>query len=210
MGTLRYATIISPTFTDGPGMRTSIYFQGCSIRCVGCQSPQLWDHRGGIEVPVASIARAVLATGLPVTILGGEPFDQACGLAQIVATLKGCGRHVIVYSGYTYEQLRVHAQDDPDVGAVLGLADVLVDGPFIQQQDDPFVQYRGSRNQRPIDLVATRETGVLTVLDWDMPELVISDDGSIFGAEGLIALMSDEGQRTRRCGQWRTNSARAH
>lgn len=203
MATLRYAQIISPTYTDGPGKRTSIYFQGCSIRCPGCQSPHLWDALGGFGVPVSAVAAALLATELPITILGGEPFDQPEGLAQLVATMKGCGRHVIVYSGYTYEQLLERAQTDPNVSIVLGLADVLVDGPFIWQQDDPFVQYRGSRNQRPIDLQATRQTDELVLLDWDTPELVINDRGDMLGAEGLIALISDEGQRTRRCGQTR-------
>lgn len=203
MATLRYATIISPTFTDGPGKRASLYFQGCSIRCPGCQSPHLWESSGGIEAHVTQVARILIATGLPVTILGGEPFDQARALAQLVAVLKASGRHVIVYSGYTYEELSERSVLDADVFAVLTLADVLVDGPFIWQQDDPFVQYRGSRNQRPIDLVATRMTGSPVILDWDTPEIVISDAGEILGAEGVIALISDEGRRTRRCGQTR-------
>jgi len=201
MATLRYSTIISPTFTDGPGKRASVYFQGCAIRCPGCQSPHLWDASGGMEVHVTQVARTLIATGLPISILGGEPFDQPAALAQLVMVLKGAGRHVIIYSGYTYEQLIERDDADGNNRMVLALADVLVDGPFIWQQDDPFVQYRGSRNQRPIDLVATRRAGELVLLDWDTPELIISDAGDVLGAEGVIALVSDEGERTRRCGQ---------
>lgn len=203
MAILRYAQIVSPVFTDGPGRRASIYFQGCSIRCSGCQSPHLWEASGGVEADVAQVARMLMATGLPVSILGGEPFDQPAALSRLVDVLKVVGRHVIVYSGYTYEQLRERARCNWDIQMVLDLADVLVDGPFLWQEDDSFVQYRGSRNQRPIDLMATRESGKLVLLDWDTPELVISETGDILGAEGLIALISNAGQRTRRCGQTR-------
>jgi anaerobic ribonucleoside-triphosphate reductase activating protein len=183
MANIFIATIIAPVYTDGPGERASVYFQGCSIRCPGCQSPHLWGRTGVKPTSVEHVARTLLATDLPVTILGGEPFDQPVALAHLVAILKSEGRHVIVYSGFTYEQLMIRSLTDSAVRTALMACDVLVDGPFVYQQDDAYVQYRGSRNQRPIDMVATRATERLALLDWDTPELIVTSDGRILATQ---------------------------
>jgi len=192
--TIQIATI-QTGYTDGPGKRVSLYVQGCTLRCPGCQSPSLWAKSSGKTMDVEVVAQTLLAYDLPITIIGGEPLQQAPAVALLIKRLKTAGRHVIVYTGYVYEEL-VQAPIAA-VTDILYFADVLVDGRYDATQDDSFVQYRGSRNQRPIDLVTTRTTGVLTVLDWDEPELIILENGDLVGAEGLL----DDGAYTTMCGE---------
>lgn len=187
---------IQTGYTDGPGKRVSLYVQGCTLRCPGCQSPHLWHKEGGTAMEVADVAEELLSYGLPITIIGGEPLQQAPSVAMLINRLKkDVGRHIIVYTGYTYEEL-VQTMNWA-IADILLTADVFVDGRYDSAQDDAFVQYRGSRNQRPIDLVATRTTGTLTVLNWDEPELLVLEDGSIVAAEGLL----EDGAHARMCGE---------
>ncbi len=210
MGTIRVAAIVPHTLTDGPGERVSLYMQGCSIRCPGCQNAHIWDHHGGEEVSIATLAERLMGYHLPITILGGEPFDQVQALAKLLAIMKvrQPATHVIVYTGYTYEQL--WERDDVLVWIALSFMDVLVDGPYVHTHDDAQLQYRGSRNQRVIDIPATRASRnpytrhyTVHTIDWDSPELVITNDGAILGAAGVIDLVSDTSSPARRCGQLR-------
>jgi anaerobic ribonucleoside-triphosphate reductase activating protein len=192
---IQIAQIHAPVYTDGPGKRVALYVQGCPLRCPGCQSPSLWARHGGSPREVADVVETLLAYDLPITIIGGEPLQQAPAVALLVRQLKAASRHIIVYTGYTYEEL-VQAPTAA-VTDILSFADVLVDGRYDAAQDDAFVQYRGSRNQRPINLDATRATGTLTVLNWDEPELLVLEDGSIVAAEGLL----EDGAHARMCGE---------
>ena len=197
---IRIASLVCPTLVDGPGTRAALFFQGCSIHCQGCQNKHLWPVDEGQVVQVSDLARQLVDTGLPLTITGGEPFDQAEGLTALLRLLRAADRHVIVYSGYTWEQLSEKAAP---VQEALRLADVLVDGPYVPKLDHPGMQYRGSSNQRPIDLQATWQTGDIVTLDWDTPELIITSDGDLLGAAGIITQFTDLGntESTRRCGE---------
>ena len=214
MTTVRLATrrpILSPVTTDGPGTRTSIYFQGCSIGCVGCQSQHLWPAAGGTAWDVGDVANEALRYGTPITILGGEPFDQPESLAKLLEALRIVApeRHIMVYSGYTYEQLRERMLTDPWVALAIVMIDLLVDGPFIYQADNPYVQWRGSRNQRPIDLASMRAAGNyddLVILPWDRKQTItVFADGIMEMTSGLAAqfapAMDGEILPARRCGQ---------
>lgn len=112
---------------------------------------------------VAELIRADIARD-GVTLSGGEPLAQPEACAKIVTHLKDAGIHVVVYSGFIYEDI-VRAED-PAIDRVLALADVLVDGPFVVALRDESLAYRGSSNQRVIDLTNTRQTGRLRLLDW--------------------------------------------
>jgi anaerobic ribonucleoside-triphosphate reductase activating protein len=189
---------IKTSFTDGTGHRVSLYVQGCLLHCAGCQSPHLWSLNGGKTMDTTQVANVLNSFDLPVTIIGGEPVQQAEAVAEIVKRLKSYDRHVIVYTGYTYEEL-VHAKMfNEAIADILMHADILVDGRYDQTQDDSFLQYRGSRNQRPIDLVQTRQTGRLTILiDWDESEYLVLENGDILAAEGLLS----EGEYALMCGE---------
>jgi len=207
---VRIASIVNESYVDGPGKRAVVYTQGCSVHCPGCQSPGLWSFDGGRQVSDQDLARQLNDTGLPITISGGEPFDQVEALCAVLEELRALDvwRNIIVYSGYTFEHLI--RKGDVETLRSLAMIDVLVDGPYVQELDAPGMQYRGSSNQRVIDVPATlarpaREVltdGPLT-LDWDTPELILTDTGDLLGATPIALAYADIGtkQATRRCGE---------
>lgn len=205
--TIRYHTIIKESEVDGPGRRAALFVQGCPIRCPGCQSPHLWDAEGGHEATVEEIAGQLLATGRPVTISGGEPFAQAEALAALVSELRATDPaiHILIYTGFTLEDLQAIADATPGVNETLAIADALVDGPYIARLDHDGMQWRGSSNQRPINLVATRATGwqETVTLDWDTPQVIITEAGNLLAAADFADLFFNLGveAKSRRCGQ---------
>lgn len=210
---IRVGRILHDSYVDAPGRRSVLFVQGCSLGCLSCQSPHLWSKEGGQPIEVSAAAGALLSgarqtQGLPnprLTISGGEPFDQAEALAELVTRLRqeGAG-HIAVYSGYTWEELQAR----PAAQAALAQIDVLVDGRYRIEQDSPWIQYRGSANQRVIDVPATLREGRLVLLNWDRPEIIVTHDGQLIATTPVMALVQAwgiEGQAalTRRCGQSR-------
>ena len=155
---LRISGCIADSIVDGPGMRYVVFVQGCPHHCPGCHNPQTHDFDGGYLADQDEIVRQVQADPLMsgVTFSGGAPFCQAQALCELGERIKALGKNLVVYSGYTYEQLLQKGEQEPAVLKLLGLADLLVDGPYIEAQRDLSLQYRGSRNQRLIDLKAMR------------------------------------------------------
>jgi anaerobic ribonucleoside-triphosphate reductase activating protein len=136
---------------DGPGRRSVIQTAGCSIRCKNCLVPQTWHVQNGMRVPISTIVEDVLARRHDhdgVTILGGEPFDQPESVAELVSGLKHHGIHIVLYSGFTIEQLIQRKL--PAIDYTLAHIDLLIDGPFISEKREGASEYRGSRNQRLI------------------------------------------------------------
>ncbi|MEW6771207.1 MAG: anaerobic ribonucleoside-triphosphate reductase activating protein [Bacillota bacterium] len=153
---LRIAGVVRESVVDGPGLRYVVFAQGCPHRCVGCHNPETWDPAGGYRVTVeellADIVRNPLLSGI--TFSGGEPFQQAAAFAVLGRALREKGYDIVTYTGYTYEELQAMA--DPGVQDLLTVTDILIDGPFILDERDLTLPFRGSRNQRIIDLRATR------------------------------------------------------
>lgn len=142
---------------DGPGRRSVIQVSGCSIRCQGCFVPQTHERENGTLVSIASIVSEIVENRSAhdgVTILGGEPFDQSGSVAEIIFRLKREGLHVAIYSGYTLKALI--ERGEPNVHYILNHTDLLIDGPFVNSMREAAGEYRGSRNQRLIDLVDPR------------------------------------------------------
>jgi len=160
---LRVAGVIEESIVDGPGIRFVLFLQGCRLRCPGCQNPQTWDFDGGTLVPsdevLARIRENPLVHG--VTFSGGEPFEQAEALLPLAKELKAQGYHLMAFSGFTLEQL----VQKPENCALLEQLDLLVDGPFIEAQKSLDLRFRGSRNQRILNMSSTRENGWKAVLD---------------------------------------------
>ena len=149
---------------DGEGIRLTVFTQGCPRRCPGCHNPETQPLVGGrtttVGAVVAELDENPLLTGL--TLSGGEPFLQPGALLPLARAAHARGLDVWSYTGFTLEELR--AQGDTDVDALLEELDVLVDGDYREELRDLTLHFRGSRNQRVIDLAATRRTGELTLL----------------------------------------------
>lgn len=143
------ARFLSRTRAEGPGERTAIWVQGCAIRCPGCFNPHMWSFRGGEAVPADELAERVIATGTAgLTLLGGEPFDQADALAEVALRVRQAGRSVMTFSGYTWQHLRRAARSGhEDVAALLQQTDLLVAGPFLANRLDRERPWVGSTNQ---------------------------------------------------------------
>ena len=151
---LRVNGIVQESIVDGPGIRYVIFVQGCPHGCEGCHNPQTHPFDGGYEADeaeiIAQIAENPLLKG--VTMSGGEPFCQAAPLARIAKAVREMGKTVVTYSGYTYEQLIEMAKEDEGTAQLLKYTNTLIDGPFILKERDLTLQFRGSRNQRIIEL----------------------------------------------------------
>lgn len=134
---LRVAAIVDDTQAEGPGRRWALWVQGCSIRCAGCCNPEMFDHRGGAPIALDELARQIAvarARGVDgVTFLGGEPFEQADALAVLARGARALGMTVMVFSGYTLDQLRGRA----GAAELLASTDLLVDGPYDRTRPEP-------------------------------------------------------------------------
>ena len=155
---LRINGIIPESVVDGPGIRYTIFTQGCPHHCPGCHNPQTHDFSGGKAADTEQILLEIRADPLlrGVTFSGGEPFCQAGALAELAKTIHGMGLDVVTYSGYTYEQLLEMAKTDPETENLLKQTDLLVDGPFLIEERDLNLLFRGSRNQRILNLKELR------------------------------------------------------
>jgi anaerobic ribonucleoside-triphosphate reductase activating protein len=165
---IRIAGFNPESVVDGPGLRFVIYTQGCPHRCPGCQNPETWDPEGGHEVALDDLWARVQINPLlrGITLSGGEPFMQAGACAALAARARAAGLDVVTYTGYTWEQLLAMAEDDPDVRALLTLSDYLIDGPYLAAQRSLSLPFRGSRNQRFIDVARSRAAGRVVELDF--------------------------------------------
>lgn len=161
---MRIAGTVSESIVDGPGLRLTVFTQGCPHHCPGCHNPQTHDPAGGREESTAALLARYTADPLldGLTISGGEPMEQAAECAALAEAVHALGGNVWVYTGWRYEALVQEA--DPARLRLLAAADVLVDGPYVEAERSLELRWRGSRNQRLIDLNATRRTGRLTLL----------------------------------------------
>ena len=153
MTALRIAGTIGESIVDGPGIRYVLFTQGCPHGCVGCHNPQTHDFAGGKEVTVDTLLADITKNPFvkAVTLSGGEPFCQPAALAQLAAPLKEKGYHLMCYIGYTFEQLL----QNEDARPLLEQLDLLVDGPFVLDRKNIELKFRGSDNQRVLDVPAS-------------------------------------------------------
>lgn len=164
---IRIAGIIKESIVDGPGIRYVVFAQGCKHNCPGCHNPQTHSFSGGkligIDQIIEQIKRNPLLDG--VTFTGGEPFEQAEQFAELGRRAQEMGLSVMVYTGYLYEVIISKKDLNSGWSKLLEVADILVDGPFIEAEKDYLLKFRGSKNQRIIDLNKTRLTGTVVLTD---------------------------------------------
>lgn len=150
---IRVSGIMEESIVDGPGIRYVIFTQGCPHLCKGCHNPETHGIDGGYLLDahtiIAQFKENPLLSGI--TFSGGEPFMQPEPLCFLAEQIKELNKTVIVYSGYTFEQLLNLAKHSQYTGKLLSLADVLIDGPYIDELKDLELEYRGSENQRILD-----------------------------------------------------------
>lgn len=156
---MRIANTVDDSIVDGPGLRFAVFTQGCAHACPGCHNPGTHDLDGGREVSAEDIAARFgenpLTRGL--TLSGGEPFLQAADCALLAARAHAVGWTVWVYTGFVYEAILQN--ESPAWQALLQQTDVLVDGPYVEKHGSYSLPFRGSTNQRLIDVPASRKRG---------------------------------------------------
>lgn len=155
---LYLAGIAGDSIVDGPGIRTTFFAQGCPHHCHGCHNPETWEFSGGTPMEEETLVEIVRDNPLcrGVTFSGGEPFSQAEGFARLAALLKAKGYEVASYSGYTFEAL---VQGTEAQKKLLASIDVLIDGPFLMEEKSLELNFRGSRNQRIIQVPKSLKAG---------------------------------------------------
>ena len=149
---IRLAGVVRESIVDGPGIRFTVFVQGCPHHCEGCHNPETHDFSGGDDCApekiLAEIKKNPLLDG--VTFSGGEHLCQAKALLPLAQEIKKLGLNLFIYTGSIFEKLI--EEQDPDVMALLQEGDFLVDGPFVLAQRDLTLLFRGSQNQRILDL----------------------------------------------------------
>jgi len=150
------AGIVNDSIVDGTGMRLTIFVQGCPHKCQGCHNPHTHALEGGTEYTLLDLLENCKKNPLlsGITFSGGEPFLYAKDLAILAKEVKLLGLNVWCYTGYVYEELLL--KNNSDYRDLLSKIDVLIDGPFILSQKDILLKFKGSKNQRIINLSAMR------------------------------------------------------
>lgn len=163
MATISILDIVEDTTVDGPGFRTTVYCAGCPNRCPGCHNPQSWDITNGKEVDIEDILDVILADPFAdVTFSGGDPMFQPAGFAALARAIKErSSKNIWCYTGYLFEDLLKNIQQKE----LLEYIDVLVDGRFVEVLKDESLRFRGSSNQRIIDVQASLSSGTTVLLD---------------------------------------------
>ncbi len=155
---LNLAGITGDSIVDGPGIRTTVFCQGCPHHCPGCHNPETWEFGQGTDMDEETVLEIIRSNPLchGVTFSGGEPFSQAAAFAKLGRMLKERGYEVASYSGYTFEQLLAGTADQR---AMLETLDVLIDGPFLLAERSLELNFRGSKNQRVINVPESLRAG---------------------------------------------------
>ena len=154
--TIRMAGVVRESIVDGPGLRLTVFCQGCPHGCKGCHNQETHDFNGGKEVSTLKLLREIRENTLldGVTFSGGEPFEQAIALTKFAELVKSLERdlNIVTYTGYTFEELLRGAYSErPEWLDLLEVTDILIDGGFVEELKSYELKYRGSSNQRYLD-----------------------------------------------------------
>lgn len=164
------ADLQTDSIVDGPGLRAVLWTQGCLHHCKGCQNPQTWSFDDGGLVLISEVKKAIdeleYHTGL--TLSGGDPLYQVSECLEIIKYARKKGLNIWVYTGFTWEELMKMSEKNPIYKEFLKYVDVLVDGKFILEERDLSLLFRGSRNQRLIDVPKSLKSNSIILLDEHM------------------------------------------
>lgn len=208
---LRWSRFLAATEAEGPGRRAALWVQGCNVRCPGCFNPHLWAARGALtgdpaELADRWVADAVAAGASGITLLGGEPFDQAAQVAQVAAAFREAGLNVMAFTGYGFEDLCRWAAKRADIADLLAATDLLCDGPYLRARPEKRRPWIGSANQGIRALSPVYAAEVREIAAHGRPDTVevrVSPDGTVSvngwaSDAALSALLDDLGVRADR------------
>lgn len=162
---IKIAGIIKESIVDGPGIRLVVFGQGCVHNCLGCHNPETHSFSGGKVIEVMDIFNEVKKNPLldGITFSGGDPFEQAEGFATLGKLVKDIGLNVMTYTGYTYEEIISGISSRPQWKSLLYTTDILVDGRFELEKKSMLLKFRGSSNQRIIDVNESTKLGKIVL-----------------------------------------------
>ena len=156
---MRVVDIVDGTSVDGPGLRTTIYFAGCNHHCPGCHNPHTWNFDAGIEMSRQEIINRIVENDFDVTFSGGDPMYQSSDILPLARQIKSLGKTIWCYTGFLFEEIL----SSTEMSSLLPYIDVVVDGQFIESLKDTDLIFRGSSNQRIIDVGATLASGNIVI-----------------------------------------------
>lgn len=158
---IKLAGLVADSIVDGPGFRFTVFTQGCPHHCEGCHNPDTHDFNGGRYADCDKIIEKIQQNKLTagVTFSGGEPFCQPEPCAYTAKKLKELGYHLMAFTGYTFEQLMEMKEKDPFIKDFLSYLDIIIDGRFVLSQRSLELKYKGSKNQRTIDVQESIKQG---------------------------------------------------
>lgn len=164
---IKISGVVNDSIVDGTGFRLTIFTQGCPHHCPGCHNPQTHDFEGGFWANTDEIIQTAKENPLldGITLSGGDPFVQPIPCTALAQAAHAIGLNVWTYTGYTWEE--IWEQADPNQIALLQNTDILVDGPFLQDQRSLELLFKGSKNQRTIDVKQSLATGNIVL--WQAP-----------------------------------------
>lgn len=164
---IRLHGIARESITDGPGFRYAVFTQGCPHQCDGCHNPASHSFTEGTVLPTDRLIAEILANPLldGITLSGGEPFMQAAECSLLAAAARSAGLSVMVFSGYTFEELLEQSSQRAGWRELLEKTDILIDGRFEKRLRSLDLRFRGSRNQRAIDVPASLACGAAVLAD---------------------------------------------
>lgn len=164
---LKISGIVKESIVDGPGIRFVLFAQGCRHNCPGCHNPQTHPFEGGTNMGINDILHMISCNPLldGVTLSGGEPFEQADAFAVLAEKVRQKGFNIVTYTGYTFEEIKNKLGIKPGWKALLEASDILVDGRFILEEKDLLLKFRGSKNQRIIDVRKTLLTDKIEIIE---------------------------------------------
>ncbi len=218
---LRWSRFLAATGAEGPGVRAAVWVQGCSVKCPGCFNPHLWSEKGGQdddprELADRWVAEARAAGSEGITLLGGEPFDQAAAMAVVAQAFRDAGLTVMTFTGYRLDQLRGWGAERDDIRKLLEATDLLADGPYLADRPERVRPWIGSTNQGLTALTPVYAETIAALTrggGQDRLEIRIGRDGTVAvngwaDDEALEILLGDLGARVDRPRDTKTTTPR--